>query len=113
MSRSGDGDACKTASCPMDKVCVHEQKTLVGVAGGGRGVVLARTELDPEEVEYVTEEGGILTTLEDVATVIYYTGYERNFDILDECLRPKQSHFQPTYSEDKSSACGDGTTRVA
>jgi len=84
VSRSRDGNTCKTTSWPMDKVCVYKQKTHVDVANGGHGVVLARTELDPKEVEYVTEEGGILTTLEDVATVVYCTGYKQNFNMLSE-----------------------------
>ncbi len=44
--------------------------------------------------ERVTEEGGILTTLEGVATMIYCT------DMLDECQMPKLPYFDPAYSED-------------
>ncbi len=71
MSRSVDGDTCNTASWPMDKVRFHKQRTITGVAKGGCGVMLARTQCDYEMDKRVTEEAQIMTTLESSATVIY------------------------------------------
>ena len=87
VTRAAMGVASDTSAWPMDKVDVNENYIPTGVTDDGRGIVLSKVELDHDQDKYV-EISGRQITLGDIDTIIYCTGYEPNFEMLDGNLRP-------------------------
>ncbi|KAL3799286.1 hypothetical protein HJC23_013011 [Cyclotella cryptica] len=86
LSRSGMGMAYETAAWPGDKVDVEEGYTPTGVTEDGRGIILTQSEYDFDREDFVLQ--GETKVLQEVDTIIYCTGYNRNYVMLDEPLRP-------------------------
>jgi len=91
VSRGGRGVATDMGSWPDNKVTVVEGYLPTGVACGGRGVILSKVESsNPAFTENIDDQ----IALHSVDTVIYCTGYDCNFSMLDESLRPQSSRAQ-------------------
>ena len=73
-SRSGNGITYDTGCWPQDKVDVHRAYMPTGVTDDGCGIILNNGTKD--------------MIMEDIATVIYCTGYSKNMDMLHPSLRP-------------------------
>ena len=97
VTRAAEGIASETTAWPMDKVDVNENYIPTGVTDDGRGIVLSKVELDHDQDKYV-EISGRHITLDDIDTIIYCTGYEPNFEMLDGNLRPG---YDMKYSKDE------------
>jgi thioredoxin reductase len=84
-SRSGMGMAYYTEAWPGDKVDVHYGFLPTGVTEDGYGVILTKSEYDFDKDEYVETSK---TKTVEVDTIIYCTGYDSNYGMLDASLRP-------------------------
>ena len=71
----------------MDKVEVLQKVVLTEVIQGGRGIRFKQAKLDFKTDDYAIKEGGNTIDVEDVAIVIYCTGYNSNMGMLDESLQ--------------------------
>jgi hypothetical protein len=85
-SRSGMGMAYYTEAWPQDKVDVEYAFLPSGVTEDGNGVVMTKSKYDFDSDKYI--QTGVTKTLDEVDTIIYCTGYESNFGMLDQDLRP-------------------------
>jgi hypothetical protein len=85
-SRSGLGMAYYTEAWPGDKVDVEYGFLPTGVTNDGFGIILTKSEYDFDRDEYVRKKKK--KTLNGIDTVIYCTGYDSNFGMLDASLRP-------------------------
>lgn len=84
-SRSGMGMAYYTEAWPGDKVDVEYGYLPTGVSDDGRGVVLTYHEYDFDNDTNVQKKK---TKNLEVDTIIFCTGCESNFGMLDPSLRP-------------------------
>lgn len=85
-SRSGMGMAYYTEAWPGDKVDVEYGYLPTEVTEDGRGVVLTYFEYDFDSEKYVQQPSSTKTL--EVDTIIYCTGFDKNYCMLDPSLRP-------------------------
>ncbi len=87
-SRGGDGTASYVNAWPGDRVKVLWHMLPTGVTTDGKGITLSSVKLDYSTERYEPEAGGKIVELEDISTVVMCTGYNPNFEILSDELKP-------------------------
>lgn len=86
-SRRENGAACEHESWPLEKVEIIDYMTPTTVIQGGNGIRLEEIEYDHDERCFDLVDEGETVDLENISTIIYCTGYEENFNMLDEPLQ--------------------------
>ena len=83
-TRSSDSYVCSTESWPLDKVEILKYQALDSVSENGQCIHFTETEFQWPD-KYVPDDE-ISTTIRDIDTVIFCTGYNVNLDMLDDNL---------------------------
>eukprot|EP00547_Thalassionema_nitzschioides_P013990 CAMPEP_0194236738 /NCGR_PEP_ID=MMETSP0158-20130606/3929_1 /TAXON_ID=33649 /ORGANISM="Thalassionema nitzschioides, Strain L26-B" /LENGTH=657 /DNA_ID=CAMNT_0038970575 /DNA_START=23 /DNA_END=1996 /DNA_ORIENTATION=- len=86
LPRSAEGVCSYTASWPGRKAQVLWNQCITGVSDDGYGIRTSTVTYDPLTESQTLVEGGRTRELKDVRLVIYCTGYQANFRMLDPCL---------------------------
>jgi cation diffusion facilitator CzcD-associated flavoprotein CzcO len=90
-SRNGEGVACDMSSWPRKKVTVLRRRMVHDVTADGNGIVLAPAAFtDFINYKYkplLGEDDEPLIQVDDISAVVFCTGYETKFNVLDAPLR--------------------------
>jgi len=87
VSRHGDGITNFISRWPGDRVEILDHMKPTQVIREGRGIRFEETEMDYDVWKMRPVDGGKVVELEDVALVVYCTGYSSNRTMLDASLQ--------------------------
>jgi len=86
LSRRGEGICQDTRAWPGNKVELLNDLQITGVIQNGEGIRLSESEYNAKRENNSLVRNGKTVDLEDISTVIYCTGYDMNFSMLDPLL---------------------------
>lgn len=86
LSRSGNGVCNMTKAWPGNKVQILNNLVITAVIQGGNGLRLSEAPFNVKKYRHNIVPGGKTMDLIDISSVIYCTGYQINFTMLDPIL---------------------------
>ena len=94
LSRSGEGIVSYISAWPQDKVEIIKSMIATNVVQSGHGIRFEEMEYNTDDWDYEVVEGGETYDVEDIALVIYCTGYKSNLSMIDESLKKPYTEYE-------------------